>query len=373
MEQAGDASPSRFERLSEYLVADPDNLRLLADAAGAALDENRHAQAVEIVERHAALAPPPPSLINVLGLCALAEGHHEDAASIFTSLLAGAPEDPGLRFNLAWARSQLGEHQAAVDLLEAGAATPRAAALAVRSLHHLARLDEALAIGDAWEGREGDPDLWGALAAVALDAEDMARAARWAGRAQGSADGLAAQGMLAMADARPDEARRLFEAALAVRPDSARGLLGLGSVLLNDGAPAEAARRFDEAGAIFGDHSGTWIAAGWAWLIAGDHEAARERFERVVEQDVSFSEGHGGLAVLDVMAGRNEEARRRADIALRLDRQSLGGMLARSLLLELGGDPTAAARIREVALNAPIGPEGRSVAQMLALAAARGL
>lgn len=117
--------------------------------------------------------------------------------------------------------------------------------------------------------------------------------------------------------------------------------------------------------------SGGGTSAPYPW--ADDREAARERFERVVEQDDSFSEGHGGLAVLDVMEGRNEDARRRADLALRLDRQSLGGILARSLLLELDGDPTAAARIREIALNAPIGPEGRSVAQMLALAATRGL
>ena len=372
MNQAGRSPPSRFERLRDFVASDPSNLGLLADAAGAALDESLYPEAAEMVERHAAIAPPPPSLINVLGLCALGEGRHADAARIFVSLLAETPGDAGLRYNLAWANSRLGDHQAALDRLGDDIATPQAAALTVRSLHHLERLDEALALGDAWEGREGDADLWGALASAALDAEDSARAARWADRAQGSAEGLAAQGMLAMAEARTDEARDLFQRAVTLRSDSARGLLGLGSVLLGDGLPREAAARFDEAGGVFGDHLGTWIAAAWAWLIAGDAIAARKRFEHVLGLDDTFSEAHGGLAVIAAMAGQVEEARRGADIALRLDRQSLGGALARSLLLDQAGDPSTAARIRESALNAPIGPEGRSVAQMLALAAARG-
>lgn len=372
MERAGDGTTSRFERLSGYLAADTDNLALLADAAIAAFDEGHSDAVAALVDRHAALAPLPSSLVNLLGLCALAEGRDEDAAGIFSSLLAQAPDDAALRFNLAWARSRLGDHQAALDLAGANVADPRSAALTVRSLHHLERLEEALAIGDAWEGRKGDVQLWGTLASAALDAEDTIRAARWAERARTSPDGLAALGMLALAEARNDDARRLFNEAIALRPDSARGLLGLGSTLLSEGKPADAARRFDEAGAVFGDHLGTWIAAGWAWLIAGDIAAAQERFERVLGLDDTFSEAHGGLSVLDAMAGRVEDARHRADVALRLDRQSLGGALARALLLERAGDQAAAGRVREAALNAPIGPNGRSVAQMLALAAARG-
>lgn len=372
MNQASEHPATRFDRLSDYLLTDPENLQLLSDAADAALDEGRHAEAAALIDRHAAIAPIPKSLVNVLGLCALAEQRHSDAAGIFESLLSDAPDDLALRFNLAWARSQLGDHNEVLNLLGADATSPQAAALVVRSLHHLGELEAALKVGDAWETRDGDAQLWGALASVALDADDLDRTASWAARAEGTADGLAAIGMLAMADARPDEARRLFEGALKLRPDSARGLLGLGSVLLGEGRAPEAAEQFDRAAEVFGDHLGTWIAAGWAWLIAGDTAAARERFVRVLDLDASFSEAQGGLAVVNAMEGRLEEAKRGSELALRLDRQSLGGALARSLLLEHGGDATGAARIREAALTAPIGPGGRSVAQMLALAATRG-
>lgn len=372
IERVDNETTSRFERLCSYLAADPDNLALLADTAFAAFSNGRFGDAAALVDHHAALAPLPGSLINLLGLCALVEGRDADAVEIFSSLLAQTPEDAGLRYNMAWAKSRLGDHKAALDLAGANVADPRSAALSVRSLHHLERLDEALAIGDAWEGQEGTADLWGALASAALDADDTGRAARWAERARGSPDGLAALGMLAMAEARNEDARRLFDEALALRPDSARGLLGLGAVLLGEGNPLDAARRFDEAGQVFGDHLGTWIAAGWAWLIAGEAAVARERFERVLGLDDTFSEAHGGLAVLDVMAGRDEDACRRSDVALRLDRQSLGGALARTLLLEKAGDKVTAGRIRDAVLNAPIGPNGRSVAQALALAAVRG-
>jgi tetratricopeptide (TPR) repeat protein len=370
MEQAAEAA--RFERLLGYLAADPGNLRLLAETAEAAFSAARPDEAARLVDVHAAIAPPPPSLINLLGLCALGEGRYDDAARIFSSLLADAPDDPGLRFNLAWARNRSGDHAGALEVLDAGVATPQAAALRVRSLHHLQRFDEALALGDAWEGRADDPDLWAALASVALDSDDLERGTRWASRGQATAEGQAALGMLALVRDQFDEARPHFEKALAQRPDSARGLLGLGSVLLAENQPAQAAEKLDQAGEIFGDHLGSWVAAGWAWFVAGDNARARARFERTLSIDDTFSEAHGGLALIDLQEGRTGEARHRAEIALRLDRQSLGGALVQGLLLESAGDTAAARKIITRAMNAPVGPNGRSIAQVLASRAAVG-
>lgn len=370
MEQAAEAA--RFERLQGYLAADPANLRLLAETAEAAFSAARPDEAARLVDQHAAIAPPPPSLINLLGLCALGEGRYDDAARIFSSLLADAPEDPGLRFNLAWARNRSGDHAGALEALGAEVATSQAAALKVRSLHHLQQLDEALALGDAWEGRTDDPDLWSALASVALDNDDLERGARWAARGEATAEGQAALGMLALVKDEIAEARPYFERALAQRPDSARGLLGLGSVLLAENQPAQAAERFDKAGEIFGDHLGSWVAAGWAWFVAGDPARARERFERTLSIDDTFSEAHGGLALIDFQEGRTDKARRRAEIALRLDRQSLGGVLVQSLLLESAGNTDAARKIIERAMTTPLSPNGQTIAQVLASRAMAG-
>lgn len=366
------AEAARYERLQGYLASDPENLQLLADAADAALQAGRTADAVELVDRYAVITPPTPSLINLLGLVALADSRYDDAARIFETLLQTAHADPGLRFNLAWAKARMGAHEAALALLEDAVPTPQAAALRIRALHHLQRLDEALAMGEAWEGRSEDPDLWSALASVALDAEDLDRAGRWAPRGAATSEGQAALGMVAMAEGRDAEARALFERAVLLRPDSARGLLGLGAVLLRDNHPTEAAKRFDGAAEVFGNHLGSWIAAGWAWLLAGDATAARARFERVIELDDAFSEAHGGLALIDLCEGDVEAARRRAKIALRLDRQSLGGVLVESLLLQRDGDLEQGRRVLEIAMSAPMGPRGETLSQLIARQAVLG-
>ena len=372
MDQTGEQA-ARYGRLTDYLSADPTNLRLIAEAADTAYLAGLPDEAAALVERHAAIAPPPPSLINLLGLCALAEGRDADAVRIFTSLVADQASDPGLRFNLAWAQSRAGDPAGVLETLASGPGDPREAALMARALHALERLPEALALGDAWDGVSEDPDLWSALATAALDAEDLERAMRWAPRAADTSEGQAALGMLALAQDRNDEARGFFDQALSLRSDSARGRLGLAALLLSDHEPAGAAEQFDRAAETFEDHLGSWIAAGWSWFLAGDAAKARARFERVIALDDTFSEAHGGLALLDFQEGLTEEARRRADIALRLDRHSLGGQLVRSLLLDQAGDARAAAEIVQRAMNARIGPDGQSIAQRLAARAARGL
>jgi len=63
---------------------------------------------------------------------------------------------------------------------------------------------------------------------------------------------------------------------------------------------------------------------------------------------------------------RNSSLRRESEIAVRLDRNSLGGALATSMLLDRSGKADAARRVRETALSTPLGPDGRTIAQALA-------
>lgn len=364
MSSTSPRSGSRFDRLVSYLAGDPGNTTLLMDVLTAGYEERRFDDVLAVADGRDGLSPEAS---NLVGLSALASGRYERANRVFTELSEATPDDPVVRENLAWARAGQEDYEAVVELVEASGRTPALAALKVRSLHHLQKLDDALAIGDSWEGRTETEDLWGALAVVALDAEDVDRAAGWATRAKSSPEGLSTIGMLELAEGNTADGRAHFEAAVALRPDSARGLLGLGLVSLQEQDPVRAAELLDKAGSIFGTHLGTWAGAGWAWLVAGHRANARDRFERVLALDDTFAEGHGGLAVLEVLEGRMEEGRRRADIARRLDRMSLGAALAESLLLQAGGDSEKAERIIALAMAAPIGPGGKSISQTLAL------
>jgi len=55
---------ARLARLKDYLSADADNLRLIAEAADAAWQAGLPDEAAALVDRYAAIAPPPPALIT---------------------------------------------------------------------------------------------------------------------------------------------------------------------------------------------------------------------------------------------------------------------------------------------------------------------
>jgi tetratricopeptide (TPR) repeat protein len=367
-EPSNDAS--RLRQLLGFLDHDPDNLHLISDAASSAVDEGDAQAAAALFERYAALAPLPPQLRNLKGMAALKEGRFDDAVAELEALRAAGEDAPQIRFNLAWALTMAGDHEGALALLEDDevmAAGPRAAALKVNLLHQLERLDEALECGQALAALyPDDASLMGALASAALDAERVDLARLYAGRAGTSHDGLTTLGLLLLDEDRPEESDALFDRVLAGDAGNARALLGKGLGLMSRGEVEAAAERIDAAAERFGDHLGSWVAAGWAHYIMGDLAASRARFETALALDDAFAETQGALAVLDLAEGDLASARRRAQIALRLDRNCFAAALASSMLLERDGKTVAAQKVRDAALNFPIGPAGRTIARSLA-------
>jgi tetratricopeptide (TPR) repeat protein len=370
------SSGLRLPRLLQHLEGDPGNLQLIADTAWTARDEGDLATALELIDRYGSQASPTPNLLNLAGLIALSQERFTDAADIFEALRANAPQEPAIVFNLAWSKAMLGDWITVDALLDETvvAAAPRAAALKVQALHHLGDAEKALAWGRSLaKARPQDQALLGALALAAMDAEDFELARAYASQATETHEGLSTLGSLMLSDDRVEDALALFDRALAVQPNSARGLLGKGLSLLSQGDFAQAAACLDEAAEVFGDHLGSWVAAGWAHFATGDEVASRARFERAMAKDDTFAEVHGGLAVLDILGGEIDSGRRRTDTALRLDRNCLSGLLARSMLLIRDGDPASAERLRNMALNSPVGPKGQTIAQaMTAMAERRG-
>lgn len=371
MPLSGTLAPSatRLPRLLEFLGHDPENLPLIADAAVAALDEGQPDQAEMLLERYAGLSSLPASMLNLKGLIAIQSGRFVDAEGVFQGLLADNPGDPTLCFNLAWCKAMLQDYDAVCALLDetAAAASPQAARLKIQALHHLGQLAEALTWGRGLAGRfADDAALAGALAAVAIDAEDVVLAEHYAKRAGNQHDGVATLGMLRLNDEQIDEALTLFDRALGAYPQDARALLGKGLGLLAKGDLTAAPAYIDQAAERFGHHLGSWVAAGWAYFINGDAATSRARFETALALDDTFAEIHGGLAVLDVTEGKLESAKRRTEIALRLDRNCFSAALAKSLMLTRQGDLQSAARIQKIALNVPLGASGRTIAQAMA-------
>jgi tetratricopeptide (TPR) repeat protein len=358
----------RWQSLLQFLEQDPDNLALIDDAANAAFDANELKTAQELLMRYRALAELPLPLLNLEGLVALRLHDVDGAGVAFDALLAAGVDDPSVRFNRAWVHALKGEHEAALALLdeETVAVTERAAALKVQSLHHLGQIEEALAVGQGMAERfPGNDSLLGALSVAAMDADDMELARHYAGQAGGGSDALTTRGLIALNDSNPAESVQLFDAALALHPNAPRAWIGKGLGLVASGDTAGGTAALRKGAEIFGDHLGSWIALGWTQFMAKDLAAARQTFDHALSLDDNFAETHGGLAVLDVADGKLDSAQRRADVALRLDRECFGGMLAKLLLAEAKGNAAMAQRIWDKAINAAVGAEGQTLAQAM--------
>jgi len=360
---------SLFHQLLGFLASDPDNLALIADTASAAVDEGEPGAACDLIDRYEACAPLPPAMLNLKGVAEMGADRFEQAAETFTALRNAGADTPAVRFNLAWALARANQPERALALLdgEVIAAGPRGGALKVSLLHQLERLDEALDCGAALaELHPDDQALMGALASAALDAEQIDLARGYAARSGSSHDGLATAGLLLLDEDRIAESAAVFDRILLADGSNARARLGKGLADLSRGDFGSAAEQIDAAATGFGGHLGSWVAAGWAHYLRGDLETSRARFETALALDDNFAETQGALAVLDLARGDLEGARQRAEIAWRLDHNCFAAALARSMLLERDGKATAAGKIRDAAMNFPIGPAGRTIARSLA-------
>ena len=359
---------ARLERLLRFLEQDPANLSLLGDAARAAYEAGDPGLAAKLLERHTSAAPLPGALVNLQGLIAIGQNRFGDAAEIFERLRALEGDNSALRFNLAWCRALLNDYQGALDLLdeETLAASSRAPALKIEMMHHLEKYEEGLTCGEQLAARfPGNQALMGALATLAMDAERIDLARKYAAQAGENPEGQAALGMLTLGDHDAKHSLELFEQALARQPGNARAWVGKGLSLLVSGDVAGATQAIDKGAELFQDHLGSWVASGWAHFVAGDYAKARASFERALAADPNFAEIHGGLAVLDIIDGKIDEAKRRTDIALRLDKKCFGAALAKSMLLQRSGHEQMAQKIRDIALSQPVGPNGETIAQAL--------
>jgi len=359
---------ARLARLCDYLEQDPENRPLLLDAADAAIAAQRTDLAIDLLSRLEKLGDLPPAASNLKAMAALQAQNFAQAETLFAELIAAGHNDPNVRFNLAWTKAVRGDYAGALALLDtdAVAASPRGPALKVQMLHHLARLDQALADGEVLLAAEpGNEELAGALSVAAMDAGDIVRAAGFAAQGGTTSNALTTQGLIALANHERVPALALFERVLDTPGAHPRAWLGRGLALLSDGEADTARVDLEKAATLFRSHIGSWIAAGWAHYAARDLASARRCFSTALTLDDTFAESHGSLAVLDFVEGHIAEARRGAAIALRLNRQCFSGALAKSMLAEHDDNPALAQKIRERAMNVAIGPNGETIARAL--------
>src|SRR5262245_21117996 len=144
-------SSSALARHLEFLAADPQNTRLLAQCADLALEAGRAEEARGLVERGLALKPDDPHFKARLANSKLALNEMDGAIEILEGLIRSGETAAALRYNLGYAFMHTGRYAQAKDELAAAVdEVPQAALLLVRAYHHLGELEEAIKVAGAF-------------------------------------------------------------------------------------------------------------------------------------------------------------------------------------------------------------------------------
>lgn len=363
-----DEMKQRLERFAGFHETDPCNAALLRDYASLALEANDCQLAASLFGKLESLAPLEGPEANAAGIAAMRAGNQEMAQQWYARALEQQPDDVNVRFNIAWSLALSGGFVEAREWLDEPLVTqlPQAAMLDLQLAHELALFDEAEPRLLRYLELHPDYPPLNAVASVLamdLDRPDLAREA--AMKAGDHPDALATSGTLELGERNLEEARQRFERSLALRAHNPRADIGLGLVELASGNPAAAAKWLDLGAEKFRDHLGSWLAAGWAYFIAGDIEQAEARFATALAHDDTFGEAHGSMAVVELLRGRVDEAKRRIEVARRLDRQAFSTAMASILWEQSHGSPERAEQIFRIALAQPIGMGGGTLVEEL--------
>ncbi|MDA8456970.1 tetratricopeptide repeat protein [Acidovorax sp. GBBC 3334] len=369
---------ARLDRLEAYLLGDPDNETLLAEAFSLALRCAAWTRA-ESHLRHAQVLWPDSLAWALRGAeYWLARGEMQRASELLAGLQALPNQPPAFTdtvlHNLAFIDFQAGRYAACVARLAQRMEAPNASGtlgamdvLWLRALHHAGEPERATRWASQREQRSAlNGRAAGVASLAALDAGQSAEASRWSlqdfaeDQAMPTTEALVTQSSLALAEADAAKARNFAMVALNRQPSDGRARSALAFAELLEGNLREAVAQFDGALQAMPSHIGTWHGLGWAQLMMNDLEGAQASFEKALELDRNFAESHGGLAVVLAMKQNAPAAQLHIDKAMRLDGTNLSGRFAQSMLRGETA-PAQFSRLAERLLAGKTAPNGSSL------------
>ncbi|MGM9514312.1 tetratricopeptide repeat protein [Roseateles sp. DB2] len=339
---------AQLARLQGYLHQDPDNVRLLADVADAQLQLALWDAARSTLGRILSLTPEDPLARYRLAVADHSQGLRDVAARSLLALLAEGHEHPVIRWRLARCLAEAADWPGVCSALE----TPPLdqlpanllddwALLQARAFHHQGSIAQAVSLMQQWQvlcGERGLP-LQGrcALATLLLDNEQAEAAAALLARCtpaeiQTQPELSTVAGYLALSEGRGSQALGWFQHSLSLSAGSARAKLGAGLAEAMQGHSDLALQSLKAAVALSPAHLGSWHALAWVQLLAQDLDGAESSVRAALNQDETFGESHGGLALILVLKEQPDEARRRLRTALKLNPQGFNAMVAQWML-----------------------------------------
>ena len=357
----------RLARLIGFLSHDPTNPMLLTDAMNLAI-ETGDAASTERLLAHVEQHSIDDSQICALAMHLLLQRHDFPAAAAYgAKAVEKGLDHPAVIYNTAFARFYSGDYTSTSALLAHHATqvdSPEALLLHARALHHQELTEEAeplvvRAIGLAPTHIEAR----GLLALLRYENDELPGALSLA-RDVLAEDPDQLDALIANASAHFDQrdtvaARNVWTHTVNVHPRCGRAWSGLGLLEFYALEFDQAEEHLRNAVEYMPDHIGTWHVLSWIRILRGDSASAREALLKAYELDRNFGETHGGLAVVDIMDGLEEEGRFGIRRALKLNPDSLSASYAQMLLLQRQGKQEEARQVVEHVM-AQTSPDGQN-------------
>ena len=366
---------SQLVRHLSYLEQDPENSQLLCDIAHMEYLEGKTEDAWAHAQRAIASAEALPLAYTILGLVASDHGRMEEAANHFAKAIGLGDSDPYILFRYAQALALTKRFTEAEGPARAAAAdvvrAPDAELLLVRVLHYLGNVEEAIGVAQtAIEAGRGSARLYSMLSTLLVDNSDFEGAAKASAQAlilnPDDPEALATQGLVSLNALNSQEALIDFQRAIASQPANGRAHLGEGLSYMLTGELGRAAESIDHATTHMPTHVGTYHALAWCHILNKDVDAAEKALNTAYELNHNFGETHGGLAIVAIMRGQLDKAKKYAQQATRLDKNSVSAQFAQVLIQEASGKPGRAKQMMETLLTQPILANGQTVKQAVA-------
>jgi tetratricopeptide (TPR) repeat protein len=369
-----DAAHAALTRLLGFLASDPANLALRADVFDRALALGEFALAQQQTIWVLSRTPVDFGWRHRLAMLDMARNEWAEAGLILQSLLDEGQTDPAITYNLAYVDFACGRFDAAASRLRPlldsdGARLPDILPLLLRCLHRLGALDEALALFEPQIAAAPAPEAFGVASLLAIDAGRVDLAKGWAAHALRSApaqhEALVARATLALGERDAPAALRDLEAARQRHPDDGRTLSAIGMAHLLELELGAAHVAFTQAVRQMPAHIGTWHGLGWCELLRKDLPAARAAFDAALALDATFGESHGGLAVVQALAGQAAQADTSIRRALKLDPAGLSARFAQAVRSGEAADPQRFTRLARRVLGQRRTADGQSLADVV--------
>lgn len=365
-----DDTKARYLKLKAYLAEDPDNFNLLHEVIDLSLSVSSADETEILLERLFALAPAHPRTLFQQAMLDMSQCRFGCAEKVFADLYAEYPDNQGVSYNLALCHVMQGRFQEAEPILETLHGSQgrfiRGDILYIRVLHHLGRVNHALALAkQILMTHPDDPDVLGIYSLLLMDNNEVENAVPFAKKAlslkPSNLEALSVLGAYALESFDTEDAKRYFDTAINVQPSDGRSWMGRGLAALieKDSAMGEAC--LEKALLYMPDHLGTWNALAWVRIMNGRISGAEQAIIIAMEKDRTFSENHGTLAVIHILEGRRDLARESIKRALRLDVQCYSANFAQILLLDPESDRHKIQERIETLIRQPIVVGGSTI------------